>query len=190
MSLQPCRLVTVPLLLPFSLNIFQCSTFKVLLQADLLRPAEAWGKQNCFDAILEAAVRGKIPQDPGSQLKRAEVCLIQCMVPVKMWQFFPLSLFSLFFFITLHLFLYCPQSSVSAGAQISAEGQCANASALPVHHLVDRRLAALQRPFSHDDICVPKGRSRKGIWTSRSHWNPIASLSLGPPYKLGIAGNL
>ena len=65
--------------------------------------------------------------------------------------------------VTLHLFLYCPQCSVSAGAQISAEGQCANASALPVHHLMDRRLAALQRPFSHDDVCVPKGQSQKGI---------------------------
>lgn len=51
-------------------------------------------------------------------------------------------------------------NSVSSGARMSAAGQCT--SALWLHHLMERRLAALQRPFLRDDTRVPKGRSWKG----------------------------
>lgn len=53
-------------------------------------------------------------------------------------------------------------NSLSSGAQMSAAGQCTSSSALWLHHLMERRLAALQRPFLHDDTHVPKGRSWKG----------------------------
>jgi len=58
--------------------------------------------------------------------------------------------------VNLHFFVYCLQSHVSSGAQINAAGQRANKSALPVHHLMGTHLAALQRPFSHDDVYVPR----------------------------------
>lgn len=54
----------MPLLLPFSLNLFHHGM--ILLQVDLFSSAKAYGKQNCFDVALEAVVRGTIPQDPGS----------------------------------------------------------------------------------------------------------------------------